>query len=66
MHTLLGAATSRRTFLISVGGGAAALAVGGLTMPALAQNNNLTIIFNGNNENQTAALRATIEAFQTA
>jgi multiple sugar transport system substrate-binding protein len=66
MHTLLGAATSRRTFLKTVGGGAAALAVGGLAMPALAQNNNLTIIFNGNNENQIAALRATIDAFQTA
>ena len=64
MHSLFGGATTRRAFLKTVGGGAAALAVGGIAMPAIAQSNNLTIVFNGNNENQTNALKAIISAFE--
>lgn len=59
-------ASTRRTFLKAVGGGAAAVALGGLSMPALGQDKSLTIIFNGNNENQVAALRKTIADFEAA
>lgn len=66
MHKPYGLVTNRRAFLKTIGGGAAAVALGGLSMPAIAQEKTLTIINNGNNENQTAVLKRIVADFEKA
>lgn len=64
MEIITGARTTRRSFLTTVGGGVALIAAGGLAMPAIALEKNLTIIHNGENDKQQAVLRQIVAAFE--
>ncbi len=65
-ETLKTQGATRRTVIKSLGAGAAALTFGGLARPAIAQDRTITIVFNGNNEKQTEALRESISMFEDA
>lgn len=61
-----GTGTTRRRFLKQASGGAMALTMSGLSMPAIAQSKNLTIIANENNDQVVAALKQIAADFELA
>lgn len=58
--------STRRSFLKQVGAGAATTAAVALSTPAIAQNKEITIVINSNNEGTIASFEETIAAFTAA
>lgn len=63
-HTPLGSKTNRRTFLKTVGGSAALVAMGSFPMPAIAQTKQITVINDQGNANAIAAFAKIATAFE--